>query len=263
MRVANRLDLVTLRGAVLSLVTAAWLLPLPCAAGPLKVLSAGACGRFVGAMAAEFEKRRGQRVLIEEDTVGRLVQRINQGERFDVALLTPAGIEKTSGRFAAGSRVELARVGLGVAVRQNAPRPDIGSVEAFKRTLRQARSIAYVDPAAGGTSGIYFSRLLDRLGVADSVRPKALLVPGGAVAQRVATGEAEIGIQMTSELVGVKGVALVGPLPAPIQIYTVYAGVIGASTRDPAGARALLDLLASPEAAGPLKGAGLERPEAR
>src|SRR5258708_33803831 len=135
MRVANRLDLVTLRGAVLSLATAAWLLPLPCAAGPLKVLSAGACERFVGAMAAEFEKRRGQRVLIEEDTVGRLVQRINQGERFDVALLTPARIEKTSGRFAAGSRVELARAALGVGRRQRAPRPATSRVERFRPPL--------------------------------------------------------------------------------------------------------------------------------
>ena len=229
-------------------------------AGELKVLSAGACQRFAAAMAARFEKQRGQAVSVKEDTVGRLVQRINAGERFDVALLTPGALERVAPRFKAGPPVELARVGIGVAVRENAPRPDIGSVEAFKRSLRQARSVAYVDPAAGGTSGIYFSRLLERLGIADSVRPKALLVPGGSVAQRVASGEAEIGIQMISELTGVKGVALVGPLPAPIQTYTAYAGVAGASASDPAAARALLDLMAGAQAAGALKAAGLERP---
>lgn len=249
--------------AALWLAAAAGLLPLRCAAGPLKVLSAGACEHYVAAMAARFEKTRGQHVVIQEDTVGRLVQRINQGERFDLALVTPAGLDRIAARLISGPRTELARVGLGVAVRQNAPLPDIRSVESFKRVLRQAGSVAYVDPAAGGTSGIYFSRLLERLGVAEAVRPKAVLVPGGAVAQRVADGRAEIGIQMISELVGVKGVTLVGPLPAPIQTYVVYAGVVGASSTNPTAARALLKLLASPEADEALKAAGLERASAR
>jgi molybdate transport system substrate-binding protein len=252
-----------LDAAVLLLATAGVLLPLRSEAQPLKVLSADACKRFVSAVAADFEKRQGRPVLIREDTVGRLVERINQGEAFDVAVLTPGALERVAGHFAAGSRVELARVGIGVAVRQGTPLPDIGSVESFKRTLRLARSVAYIDPAAGGTSGIYFSRLLERLGIAESIRPKAVLVPGGAVAQRVASGEAEIGIQMISELVGVKAVTLVGPLPAPIQIYTVYSGVIGASAREPTAARALLDFMAGREAAAALKAAGLERASTR
>jgi molybdate transport system substrate-binding protein len=253
----------TLAAAALSTAGAGLLLPLACDGQPLKVLSAGACERFVAAMATELQKQRGKPVSIRQDTVGRLVQRINQGERFDVALLTPAGLERIRGRFVAGSQVELVRVGIGVAVRQGAPLPDISSVESFKRALREAASVAYVDPALGGTSGIYFSYLLERLGIADSVRPKAMLVPGGAVAQRVAAGQAEIGIQMISELVGAKGVTLVGPLPASIQTYTVYAGVIGASASDPTAARALLELLASPKAAGALKAAGLERASTR
>ena len=263
MRNNNRNHFVTLKSAALAAALAAWLLPLRCGAEPLKVLSAGACERFVAAVASELEKRQGQRVLVQEDTVGRLVQRINQGEAFDVALLTPAGLERIAGRFAAGSRIELVRVGIGVAVREKTPLPDIRTVESFKRALRQARSVAYVDPAAGGTSGIYFSRLLERLGIADDIRPKAVLVPGGAVASRVASGEADVGIQMMSELVGTKGVVVVGPLPAPVQTYTVYAGVVGAASHDPAGARALLDLLASPAMAARLRAAGLERPPGR
>jgi len=239
------------------------LLPRCWATEPLKVLSAGACERFVAVMAAEFEKRHVRPVSIQEGTVGQLVQRINGGEAFDVALLTPAGLERIRGRFASGSSVELARVGIGVAMQQNTPRPDIRSVEAFKKVLRQARSVAYVDPAAGGTSGIYFSHVLERLGIAEEVRSKQVLVPGGAVAQRVASGQAEIGIQMISELVGVKGVQVIGPLPEPIQTYTVYAGVIGASASDPTSARGLLDLLASPAANDRLKAAGLERPTTR
>ena len=261
MNVASRFN--PLMVAALSLAAAVWLVPLQCAAGPLKVLSAGACEHYVAAMAARFEKTRGQHVAIQEDTVGRLVQRINQGERFDVALVTPAGLDRIAGRWISGPRIDLVRVGIGVAVRENAPLPDIRTVESFKRVLREAGSVAYVDPAAGGTSGMYFSRLLERLGVAEAVRPKAVLVPGGVVAQRVAAGQAEIGIQMISELVGVKGVTLVGPLPAPIQIYTVYAGVVGASSSDPTAARALLKLLASSEADDALKAAGLERATTR
>lgn len=262
MRLGNAMNCL-IDAAVLLLATAGVLLPLRSEAQALKVLSADACKRFVSTVAADFEKRQGRPVLIREDTVGRLVERINQGEAFDVAVLTPGGLQRVAGHFAAGSQVDLARVGIGVAVRQGTPLPDIGSVESFKRTLRLARSVAYIDPAAGGTSGIYFSRLLERLGIAESIRPKAVLVPGGAVAQRVASGEAEIGIQMISELVGVKAVTLVGPLPAPIQIYTVYSGVIGASAREPTAARALLDFMAGREAAGALKAAGLERASTR
>jgi len=229
---------------------------------PLKVFSAGACERFVASAAARFKKEHRRAVVIEEGTVGQLVERISEGEQFDVALLTPAGVQRVPDGFLAGPPVELARVGIGVVVRQNAPRPDITTLDAFEQTLRQARSIAYVDPAAGGTSGIYFSHVLDKLGLTETVRPKAVLVPGGAVAQRVANGQAEIGIQMISELTGVKGVTLIGPLPAPIQTYTVYAGVLSASTSDAAAARELLDLLESPAVDDLLKAAGLERPPA-
>ena len=229
---------------------------------PVKVFSAGACERFVAGAAARFKKEHGRAVVIEEGTVGQLVERISEGEQFDVALLTPAGVQRVPEGFLAGAPMELARVGIGVVVRQNAPRPDIATLDAFEQTLRQARSIAYVDPAAGGTSGIYFSHLLERLGLAEEVRPKAVLVPGGAVAQRVASGQAEIGIQMMSELTGVKGVTLIGPLPAPIQTYTVYSGVLSASPSDAEAARELLDLLASAAVDDLLKGAGLERPPA-
>src|SRR5439155_7448585 len=112
-----------------------------------------------------------------------------------------------------------ARVGVGVVVKEGAPRPDISSVEAFKKTVLAAKSVAYIDPAAGGSSGIYVSDLLDKLGVAAQVKPKAVLIHGGAVAEHIAKGEAEVGIHQISEILPVKGITLVGPLPREIQNF--------------------------------------------
>src|SRR5262249_25670514 len=162
--------------------------------------------------------------------VGALSKRIEGGEAFDLAVLTPAAVNELSGKgkFVAGSRVNLARVGVGVVVKEGAPKPDIGSVDAFKRAVLAAKFGAYIDtaPAAGGSSGIYVAGLLDKLGIAGEVKPKAKLIPGGAVAAHIAKGEAELGIHQISEILPVKGVTLVGPLPADIQNYTVYAAGI-------------------------------------
>ena len=111
----------------------------------------------------------------------------------------------TKGKIVAGSRIDLAKVGMGVAVKEGAAAPDIGSVDAFKRMLLAAKSVAYIDPKAGGSSGIYFDKLLDRLGIGDQVRPKAKLKQGGYVAELVASGEAEVAIHQISEIVPVKG----------------------------------------------------------
>ena len=138
--------------------------------------------------------------------------------------------------------------------------PDIGSVDAFKRTLLAAKSVAYIDPKAGGSSGIYFDKLLDRLGIADQVRPKAKLKAGGYVAELVASGEAEIAIHQISEIVPVKGVTLAGPLPAEIQNSTIYAGGIGAAAKDGAAAKALVAFLAGPAIDPILKSKGMQKP---
>ena len=117
-------------------------------------------------------------------------------------------------------------------VRSGAPKPDIGSVEAFKKALLEAKSVAYIDPASGGSSGIYIAGLLDKLGIADQIKPKAKLKKGGYVADLIVSGEAELGIHQISEIVPVKEVTLVGPLPAEIQNYTIYAAGVGAGARD-------------------------------
>jgi molybdate transport system substrate-binding protein len=145
-----------------------------------------------------------------------------------------------------------------VMVKAGAPAPDISTVEAFKRALIAAKSVAYIDPASGGSSGIYIAGLLDKLGIADQVKPKAKLKQGGYVADLIAKGEAELGIHQISEIVPVKEVTLVGPLPAEIQNYTVYAAGLGANAKDSEAAKALIKALTGPVAADVLKSKGME-----
>jgi molybdate transport system substrate-binding protein len=231
-------------------------------AGEIKLLTAGAMRSVVVALLPEFEKQTGHTVTIDNATAGGLAKRIGEGEAFDIAIITPAVLDDLAGKgkIVAGSRIDLAKVGMGVAVKEGAARPDIATVDAFKRALIAAKSVAYIDPKAGGSSGIYFDRLLDRLGIADAVRAKARLKQGGNVAELVVSGEAEIGIHQISEIVPIKGAVLVGPLPSEVQNYTTYSAGLGAAARDPAAAKALIQFL-SGRASGPiLKGKGMEKP---
>jgi molybdate transport system substrate-binding protein len=157
-----------------------------------------------------------------------------------------------------GTRADLARTGVGVVVKKGAPLPDIGTVEAFKQTLLAAKSVAFIDPKAGGSSGIYVERLLDRLGIAVQINAKAVLVQGGAVADRVADGEAEIGIHQISEILPVAGATLVGPLPAEIQNFTIYAAAVGTTAQNAAQASALVRFLSGPHALPIIKAKGME-----
>ena len=229
-------------------------------AAEIKVLTAGAFKQVLLVLVPEFEKQTGHKVILENDTVGALTKRIEGGEAFDLAVLTPAAVNDLSakGKFVAGSRTNLGRVGVGVVVKEGAPKPDLSSVDAFKRALLAAKSVAYIDPAAGGSSGIYVAGLLDKLGVAAEVKPKAKLIPGGAVAEHIARGEAELGIHQISEILPVKGITLVGPLPADIQNYTVYAAGLGANGKESEAAKALLKTLSGPGAADVLKSKGME-----
>jgi molybdate transport system substrate-binding protein len=229
-------------------------------AAEIKVLTAGAFKQSLLALLPDFEKQSGHKVTVENDTVGALAKRIEAGEAFDVAVLTPGAVNDLAnkGKFVAGSRANLARVGVGVMVRAGAPRPDVSSVDAFKKALLEAKSVAYIDPASGGSSGIYVAGLLDKLGVAAQVKPKTKLKHGGYVADLIVAGEAELGIHQISEIVPVKEVTLVGPLPAEIQNYTVYAAGLGTSAKDAEAAKALIKALTGPAAADVLKSRGME-----
>lgn len=234
----------------------------PTLAAEVKVLTTGAFKPVVMAIVPAFERQSGDTVVVTNDTAGALARRVEGGERFDLVVLTPAALADLTakGKVAAGSATPLARVGIGVAVKDGAPRPDIGSVDAFKRALLDAPSVAVIDPAAGGSSGIYLAQLFERLGIADAVKPKAVLVPGGLVAERVVKGEAGLAVHQISEILAVKGATLVGPLPSEIQNYTIYAGGIGAAAQQPEAARNLLNLFLSENARRVLTEKGMEPP---
>jgi len=229
-------------------------------AADVKVLTAGAFKQVVLALVPEFEKQTGNKVVVDNDTAGGLKKRIESGEAFDVAVITPAVIDELAGagKIAAGSRVNLASVSIGVVVKEGAPKPDVSTVDAFKRALLEARSVAYIDPASGGSSGIYIDKLLERLGIADQVRPKAKLKKGGYVAELIVSGEAELGLHQISEIVPVKGAALVGPLPKDIQNTTTYAAGLSASPQNKDAAQALIKMFSGPAAAAVLKSKGME-----
>lgn len=231
-------------------------------AAEIKVLTAGAFKPVVLALAADFEQQTGHRLVIDNDTAGGLLRRIESGEAFDLAVLTPAAVTDLvgKGRIAAGTPANLARTSVGVAVKDGAPRPDIATVAAFKAALLAANKVAYIDPAAGGSSGIYFAKLLETMGIADAVKAKAVLVPGGLVAQRLVTGEADLAIHQISEILAVKGATLVGPLPAEIQNYTTYTGGIAAAGAQPEGAKAFLAFLGGEAGKRVLAQKGMEPP---
>lgn len=232
--------------------------PRVAAAEPLKVLSAGAFKQVLLGVIPQFEKD-GTAVRLDSDTVGGLVKRIEAGESFDLLVASPAALDtlKKAGRVT-GDVVNLARVGVGVGVKEGAERPDIGSVEGFKQALLKARAVTYVDPAAGGTSGIYVSQLIDRLGIGAQVRAKSVLVKGGSSADRIVSGEADIAVQQISEILPVKGVVLVGPLPAEIQSYTTYAAAVASRTERAAVADALIRLVRSQPGADVIRAKGME-----
>ena len=229
-------------------------------AAEIKVLTTGAFKQVVVALVPEFEKATGHKVVLDNGTVGQLTKRVEGGEGFDVLVLSPKGIEDfiKKGKIVPGSDAKLAKVGVGVMVKAGAPKPDVGSVEAFKQALLKAKSVAYIDPASGGSSGIYVAGLLDKLGIAAEVKPKAKLKQGGHVSDLVVSGEAEIGVHQISEIVSEKGVTLVGPLPAAIQNYTTYAVGLGSGAKEVEAAKAFIKVLTGPSAAAVLKAKGME-----
>jgi molybdate transport system substrate-binding protein len=207
----------------------AWALVLfggigPALAGDITVLSAGAMRSVVQALAAPFEQASGNHLVFTFGTAGDVEKRLADGEVFDVAVATKPRLAKleAAGTITTGSVVVVGRSPIALAVKQGAPKPDIGSVDAFKKTLLAAASIAYTDPASGGTSGIHMAQVIRDLGIADAVQAKFRPITGKpgappAVGEAIARGEAEIGLQPVSELPGVPGIDIVDVIPAALQ----------------------------------------------
>ena len=228
----------------------------------VRVISAGAVRAIVSDLAKAYEKETGNTVTLTFGTVGVVRQKL-ASDPADVVILSDTALEDTiaKGGVAAGSRADIGRTGMGVGVREGAAKPDISSVEALKRTLLAAKSIVYVDPAQGATSGIHFAGVLKQLGIAEDVKPKTTLVPGGYPAELVAKGDVELVVHQISEIVPVRGVALVGPLPKELQKVTTYSAGLAAKATDAETGRGFIAFLTRPELKAKLAEAGLDYQE--
>ena len=234
----------------------------PARAEDLTVLTAGAFKSVATSLIPAYEAASRNRVTLRNDTVGGLVMRIKDGEAFDVVLMSPEGMHDVAqaGKIAKSSEVTIARVGIGVAVKTGAAKPDIGTVPAFKTAMLQARSVAYIDPASGGSSGIYIAQLFRTLGIAEAMAAKSVLIKGGLASEAVVDGRADIAVQQISEITSVAGITLVGPLPAGIQHETSYDGAVSANTTAPDAARSFLAALSGQAARAGLQAKGMTPP---
>jgi len=249
-------------GRFLTVVVGVLALGAPAGAAEVKILTAGAMKAVVLELVPAFEKETGHKAVVDNDTAGGLTRRIQGGEAFDLAVITPGALKElaSKNKVVGDTVVSVARVGVGVVVKEGAAVPDVSTVDTFKRALLAAKTVAYIDPASGGSSGIYLTGLFDKLGIANDIKPKAKLKQGGYVADLIASGEAELGLHQISEILPVKGVKLVGPLPPEIQNYTTYAAAVGSDTKQADGARAMIKLLTGAAAEPVLKARGMERP---
>jgi molybdate transport system substrate-binding protein len=225
-------------------------------AAEVKVLSTMALRSVMEELLPDFERASGHRVIIAYDTANIMANRVKGGEMVDLAILTPALLDELAklGRTAAGSNVTIARSGVGLAVRTGTPRPDIGSAEALKRTLLDAKSIAYT---SSGQSGTYFAGLIERLGIAAEVRAKAKIPAGGSTGELVVKNEADMAVQQMPELLATPGLDVV-PLPPQLQFMTAFAAGTGAAAQQPEAAQALIRFLTTPAAARVIKAKGME-----
>lgn len=231
-------------------------------AAEIKILSADVFTGVLDELAGDFERTTGHKVTIVYGTAGATRNRVQAGEFGDITILTRPMIDEVvrQGRVTPGSTVDLARSAVGVAVRKGASRPDISSVDAFKRSLMAARSVSYPDPARGGTTGVLFTRVIERLGMADEMKSKTRFPPAGQFAVDVVTrGGAEIAISQPMEILGQPGVELVGLLPSELQDppnFIFSAGLLVVA-KEPQPAQALIQFLSGPAAASVLKAKGM------
>jgi molybdate transport system substrate-binding protein len=229
-------------------------------AAQVKVLTSVALTAALGELAPRFEKATGDKLDIVYGLAAEMRKRVLDGESADLILITRPMMEELQkeNKLAANSLVDIAGTPVAIGARAGAPKPDISTVDALKRTLLAAKSVAYSDPAKGGVSGVHFARVLERLGIADQMKPKSILVSGALAPELVAKGEAELGVGQGSEIVPVAGVELVGPLPGELASTTVFSAAIGADSKAPAAAKALIVFLTGPQAAPTLKAKGFE-----
>ena len=222
-------------------------------AAEVKVFTARAIATVLAKIGPEFERTTGHKLNVISGFGPVFLRQINAGESFDVFVSTPAGMETLfkDGKLIADTRTNLARAGTGVEVRAGAPKPDIGSVEAFKRALLNAKSIGYLRVAG-------VPQLVERLGIADAIKSKVTIPDRDIVSEQVAKGELELGIMVITQILTTPGVELVGPLPPEIQLYIDFAAGVSTRAKAPDAAKALIKFLTGPTAIPVIKSQGME-----
>lgn len=226
----------------------------------IRILSSNILRGVLQDIGAQFESAARCKLVVTYGPPAQIRASLLRGDPADVVLVGGPGIEALDkdGLIACGSKIDIAANRIGVAMRAGSAKPDIGSVEAFKRMLIAAKSIVFTDPAKGGTSGIQFAKVVERLGLAEQVRSKSILNDGSLSAELVARGDAEVAIQHVSEIVQVRGIELIGPLPEELQEITIVAAAIVKNASRPAVAKAFIDFLISPAVAAVITAKGME-----
>ncbi len=229
----------------------------------ITLLSTTALKTSIDELTPRFESARGKKLVASYAPSTQIAKRVADGEFADVAISTGAAVDNLikQGRIFPGTRVDIARSAIGVAVRPGTPRPDISSVTAFKHALLAAKSIGMSNPVGGGASGIHLWSVFERLGIADALKPKTTFGPGGPaglIGLYLMRGEVEIGLQQMPELMAVPGVDVVGPVPGEFQSITIFSAGIPANASDAETGKALVKFLTTPAATAAIKAKGME-----
>ncbi len=230
--------------------------PLTADAAEIKVWTARALATVLVEVGPEFERMTGHNLDVSSGLPDDFLRRAADGESFDVLISASSPVDRwiQNGRVVEETRTDIARSGIGVGVRAGASRPDIRSVEAFKRALLEAKSIAYLRVG----SGIYLDGLLDRLGIAEAIQSKVMRPESDIVCELVARGEIELGMVVITQILTTPGVELVGPLPPEIQSYISFTAGVSASSKAPDAARHLIRFLTEPAAVAVIRAQGME-----
>lgn len=229
-------------------------------AAEIKALVALGIKDVVDDLGPKFEKASGHKLAIKFGTLGALVKMVQGGETADIVVMPRQGIDTLvkEGKAAMGSETDLARSEIVVVVRKGAPRPDVSTSDALKRSLVAAKSITYGNPADGGASAIHFAKVLDRLGIAKEMKPKTIhSKPGRNTGDLVAAGKAELGVSQLQVLMPVAGIEVAGPLPGDLQAATIFTSAIMSGANNAAPAQALVKFLRTPEGAKVIKAKGM------
>jgi molybdate transport system substrate-binding protein len=227
-------------------------------AAEVKVLASGAIKEAAAELFPQFEKASGHKIAVTWAGTVDIKKRIAAGEVFDLVIVASPEVDAfmKDGKFTAGTKVDLVRSSVGVAVKPGAPKPELKSGDDLKKALLEAKSVGY----STGPSGVYLQKLFDKMGIADQVKAKAKITPPGVpVASVIRSGEADIGFQQVSELIHEPGIDFLGPIPADVQNITVFSSAIPAGAKAQVEAKALQKFLTAPAAAPIIKKHGLER----